>query len=198
MIDDRTIALYDARAQDYADQLSDLKPGKSLSDFIADIPPQGHVLDLGCGTGRSAAAMAAAGLQVDALDASQGMIALAREKYGITARLGTFDDIAGNGIYDGIWANFSLTHAPRSAIPNHLDAIAQALKPKGQLHIGMKTGTGTHRDRLGRLYTLVTQAELTTWLTASGLTPTSVRSGAEKGFAGDIDPFIVIRAQKHA
>lgn len=44
--------------------------------------PPGRILDIGCGTGRTSAALAKIGLAVEAIDYSQPMIERAREKYG--------------------------------------------------------------------------------------------------------------------
>ncbi len=44
-----------------------------------------------------------------------------QRKFGLPARLGEFDDIDGDEIYDGVWANFSLLHAARDDLPRHFD-----------------------------------------------------------------------------
>ncbi|MBU2359786.1 MAG: class I SAM-dependent methyltransferase [Alphaproteobacteria bacterium] len=194
MTDPRTIAVYDARANAYAALETDT-PRPSLLAFIAALPPGGAVLDLGCGPGSAAAHMMTAGLHVDAIDASQAMVALARAR-GVPARVAGFDDVAGTAIYDGVWASFSLLHASRTDLPRHIGAIADALRPGGLFHIAMKTGTGTRRDPIDRLYTYVTEAELRSLLCDGGLIPVDVRTGVDKGLAGTDDPFIVIQARK--
>lgn len=192
--DDETLGVYGARAQDYADLTADLEGDKHLATFIAVLPSGARVLDLGCGPGRAAAQMAAAGLGVDAVDAVPEMVALAAAQPGVTARQATFDQIEGRALYDGIWANFSLLHAPRDALPRHLQAVAKALKPGGLLHIGMKTGTGEGRDALGRFYVYYTEAELRDLLAQAGLTPTEHWTGRDIGLAGTSDDWIVIHA----
>ncbi|MGJ8622876.1 MAG: class I SAM-dependent DNA methyltransferase [Yoonia sp.] len=198
MPDARTIALYNEKASEYADAFADEKPDASLQSFLDLMPKGARVLDLGCGPGRASAYMRDAGLVPDPLDASEGMIALARDRYGLDARQGTFDDIAGTAIYDGVWANFSLLHAPRADLPRYLAAIGQATKTGGTLHIGMKTGEGTHRDALSRLYTFVTVPELRGLVEGAGFTVTDVREGAESGLAGTVDPFVIMRGRKNA
>jgi SAM-dependent methyltransferase len=197
MPDAKTIATYDTKAADYALIVASDTPDASLQTFIQSIPKDGRVLDLGCGPGTAAAHMRDAGLQPDLIDASAGMIALAREKYGLAAQLGTFDDIAGDCIYDGIWANFSLLHAPRNDLPRHLAALAKALKQGGLLHIGMKTGSGEKRDAIDRLYTFLTVKELEKLLTDAGFEVTNKREGQDAGLAGTIDPFVIMLARKN-
>lgn len=196
MADRRTLAVYDAKAAEYAKLTGGDLPHEILRDFIALIPKGGVVLDLGCGPGRSSAHMRDAGLRVDPVDASQGMITLANHTYDLGARLASFDDIAGTAVYDGVWANFSLLHAPRADFPRHLAAIFTALRPGGILHIGLKTGTGSQRDAIDRLYTYVTVPELRSLLEDTGFLVTFTKEGVEKGMAGTMDPFVIMRAQK--
>jgi len=196
MPDAKTIATYDAKARDYAKLVSTDAPDASLLDFINALPAGGTVLDLGCGPATASAHMRAAGLAPDPVDASPGMVALANETHDIGARLGVFDDIDGVAAYDGVWANFSLLHAPRDDLPRHMAALARALKPGGLLHIGMKTGDGSKRDAMDRLYTFVAQDELTKLVTDAGLSVTWTKTGKERGMAGTMDPYILMRARK--
>ncbi|MEI4194526.1 class I SAM-dependent DNA methyltransferase [Roseovarius sp. E0-M6] len=193
-IDPKTIAVYDARADDYTAMVSDTGKDTALSAFIAALPDGAHVLDLGCGPGNAAAIMARAGHVVTATDASSEMVRLAGAHPGVTAHVATFDDIAGDALYDGIWANFSLLHAPRADMPRHLAALAHALKPDGRFHIGLKTGTGARRDSIGRLYTYYTEDEIYALLRAAGLTPISSRTGADAGLDGTTAHWITIAA----
>ncbi len=196
MADARTIATYDAKAADYAQMVSSGTPDASLQAFIDLIPQGGHVLDLGCGPGTASAHMRAAGLLPDPVDASQGMIEIARNKFGLSARLGEFDDIDGDEVYDGIWANFSLLHAAPADLPRHFETLFKATKRGGTIHVGMKTGTGIARDKINRLYTYVTVDALMALLTSAGYQVTYMKEGTEAGLAGTLDPFVIMRGQK--
>lgn len=196
MEDRRTIATYNANAADYADLVETTAPDNTLQRFIDLIPQGGKVLDLGCGPGTASAHMRTAGLVPDPVDASEGMIAIAQEKFGLDARLGRFDDIDGLEVYDGVWANFSLLHAASADLPHHIASLFKATKPGGILHIGMKTGTGAARDKIDRLYSYVTVIELEDLLTTAGYQVTYVKEGAEAGLAGTIDPFVIMRGKK--
>ena len=152
-MDKDTIAVYDQQVSDYVKLMKTEQPDKSLSEFIARLPETAHVLDLGCGPGASAAAMQRAGLTVDATDASGEMVRAANNLFDIAARVATFQDIDSAAAYDGIWANFSLLHATEGEFIGILPRLHRALKPAGLLFLGMKTGEGNARDRLGRRYT---------------------------------------------
>ena len=192
MSDDKTISVYDAQASKYDTLVSRDAPDADLQAFIDAMPAGGHALDLGCGPGNSAAMMQAAGLKVTAMDASAEMIRIARERYGIAAIQGRFDDLKDIDTYDGVWANFSLLHAPKADMPRHLSAIHTALKPGGLFHIGTKIGTGEHRDSIGRKYSYYETDELAALLKEAGFTPRSTRHGREKGLSGEMADFVII------
>lgn len=193
-VDKETLAVYEARAGDYAKMVATDAPFPALEAFIASLPQGAHVLDLGCGTGRATARMIASGLSVDARDASPAMIDIASELYGVKAVQATFDSISDENRYDGIWANFSLLHAPKKDFPRHLLALHRALKPAGRLHLGMKTGTTEIRDSIGRFYALYTQVELENLLTNAGFQVTRRAIGDDVGLDGVSAPWILITA----
>ncbi len=196
-MDQKTIATYDAKAQDYASKFdSGAKPGTHLSRFMAALPKGGDVLDLGCGPGGSAGHLHRAGYVVDAIDASQEMVRLARETQGVNARQATFDDVTEVAVYDGVWANFSLLHAAREDMPRHLAAIARSLRDGGHFHIGMKTGDGMKRDHLDRRYTYYTEADLTNLIRAAGFEILATDRGHEIGLAGTDDWWVVIMGKR--
>lgn len=181
--DRQTLDAYDANVADYEACVGDV-PDPTLEDFLDNLPDKAYVLDFGCGPGLAAARMLARGMSVDAIDASTQMVAAAQAR-GVPARQARFEDPLPMSSYDGVWANFSLLHAPREAFPTHLAAIHAALKPRGRLHLGMKTGQGEGRDRLGRYYVYYTTLELTNALETAGFHVTAVQEGRSRGLAGE-------------
>ena len=194
-MDRRTLEAYEANAAAYSERFRLTRPSRPLRAFIAALPSGAFVLDLGCGPGNASAHLRDAGMRPDPVDASPAMVALANERHGIGARPGSFDDLAAVATYDGVWANFSLLHARRADLPRHLVAIHRALRPGGLFHIAMKTGAGEARDRFGRHYTYVGQAELAGLLAAAGLRIVAAANGRERGLAGTLDPFVIFRAR---
>lgn len=190
--DPRTIQIYDERAREYASVTADHIETPLLQAFIAALPSDAHVLDLGCGPGLFAAAMEAKGLTVDATDASAQMVALANQQPGVSARQASFADLDAREHYDGVWANFSLLHAPRADMPGHLARIHSALKPGGQFHMTVKTGTGEARDRLGRFYTYYQPCEMRALLEDAGFTVTKITPGRDKGLDGSLSDWISV------
>ena len=193
--DSKTLDFYDHAAEEYAEKFALEGPGKDMLEFMALLPAGGRVLDLGCGPGKSSAHLRDAGFEADAIDASAGMLEIARTRFGIHGTLATFEQLDAEDLYDGVWANFSLLHASRADMPAHFGRIYRALKPGGVLHLGLKLGENEKRDELGRFYTYFSEAELDTLLDAAGFTTIEKEFGHGKGMAGNEEPYIVIRAR---
>ncbi len=196
MTDSKTIAIYDEQVEKYANLVSKDKPGTILQEFMESVPVGGRVLDLGCGPGNSAILMQRHGLKVTAVDASAEMVKYAKEIFALDAKVATFNDLHQIEIYDGIWANFSLLHAPEKDFSKHLSAIHRALISKGFFHIGMKLGQGMKRDAIGRKYTYFPEEELIRYLEKTGFEICSKTYGEEPGLSGEIAPWITILSQK--
>ena len=112
MTDRETLDVYAAKAGEYADLVKDAGDDPMVQRFVANVPSGAPVLDIGCGPGFAAAAMARAGLEAHAWDPVPEMLDIVRGHAGVTARQAGYDDLDGEGIYAGIWANFSMLHAP--------------------------------------------------------------------------------------
>lgn len=193
-VDARTIKVYDERAADYKRLTAELDGYTELVAFCAAMPKDAHVLDLGCGPGLYAAFMAQHGCNVDAVDASVEMVKLADQQVGVTARHASFDDISGTAVYDGVWANFSLLHAPRDAFPNHLTALHRACKAGAKFHIGMKIGSNAGRDGIDRMYTYYQEDDLLTHLSTAGFTVEHCKHGNSPGLSGEPADWILVTA----
>ena len=194
MSDQNTISVYNKQAAQYASLTESEARDKQLLDFIASIPKGEHVLDLGCGPGHCAATMADHGLHVTAIDASAEMVVMAAKHAGVTALQGTFDDLQDTETYAGVWANFSLLHAPRKDMPRHLNSIAKALLPAGKFHIGLKLGESESRDALGRFYTYYTVDVWPPISTNAGFTITKSTLGSGAGLSGEVSDWITVVA----
>ncbi len=193
-IDAKTIEVYDARAEDYSRLNKKLDGYDGVVAFCDAMPKDAHVLDLGCGPGLYAAFFARQGCLVDAVDASLEMVKLADQHTGVTARQASFDDITGTAIYDGIWANFSLLHAPRADFPKHLAALYRACKPDARFHIGMKLGSNAARDTIDRMYTYYTEDELLAHLMPAGFNIDHCEYGNSPGLDGVLADWITVAA----
>lgn len=192
MSDKRTIDAYTTRVDDYLKVPLPPEQIEARAAF-AQAVGDGLVLDLGSGPGLDSGFFLGQGLRVRALDATPVFVEHARAN-GVDAHLGTFDAVTETAEYDGVCASFSLLHAPRADFPRHLAAIHQALKPRGMFFLGLKLGTGEHRDELDRCYTYFTRPEIETALIEAGFVIDRVTTGMGKGLAGSYDGFILVLA----
>lgn len=188
-----TLQVYDRMADEYVELVAK-SPSAELAQFIKDITPPARILDLGCGPGHHAARIAEDGFEVLAVDGSAEMVKRASRQDGVNAVHATFDDIPEFGPVAGIWASFSLLHAPRADLPRHMEALHSICETGGPLFVGMKLGTGEKIDRLGRHYTYFTEDELRTLLVDAGFLPGASRLGSGKGLSGDVEDWITMFA----
>ncbi len=157
--DAATLRFYADQAQVYAASARD-GVSRHLDAFLERLAPSARVLELGCGDGRDSEAMLARGFDVDPTDGSEAMARQAEIRLGRPVRVMRFDQLEAADAYDGVWANASLLHAPRSALPGVLSRIFRALKPGG-LHVATyKTGLAEGRDGLGRYFNYLSVDEV--------------------------------------
>jgi len=91
-----------------------------------------RVLDLGCGVGDDALHLAALGIKVDAVDASERMVEIAKSR-GIAARVLTIEDLAGiDAGYSGILSNFGVLNCVADLHPVARD-LGRLIEPAGPL-----------------------------------------------------------------
>jgi len=110
-----------------------------LDNFL-DLLPDKKLLDLGCGPGFHSVYAQNKGFEVTALDLSEEMVKLAKQK-GINAIVGDIEDLPfSNESFDGIMAYNSLLHIPKSFIHKIVDDLANILKSKGVLFVSLKQG----------------------------------------------------------
>ena len=110
----------------------------AFEDWVAHLPPGGHVLDVGCGHGAPVVAtLLERGFQVTGIDVSDGMLARARTAYpAATFRNGLPTEVTEQETYDGICSFFSLLHTDPIELRVALLRLQRALKPGGHLLIG--------------------------------------------------------------
>ncbi|MEM8792815.1 MAG: class I SAM-dependent methyltransferase [Pseudomonadota bacterium] len=183
-MDRGTIDFYSQKAADYAEFVGDAEDNPELRHFIACLAPGATCLDFGCGHGWAARQMIDAGFQTTAIDASPGLAAEAKARYGVDVDVMAFEALDAVEAYDGLWVSFSLLHDTRAAFPKHLERLRQAARENGLLFIGLKEGEGDERDVHNRLYTYFSESEVTQALGRTGWRLTDFSRKMMPGMAG--------------
>lgn len=153
-----TIAHYDNAAQSYRAGTWDHDVSQNraaLLDALAGSPPF-SILDLGCGPGRDLHYFRSLGHEAVGLDGSRIFVDMARRDTSCEVWHQDFIDLTlPVERFDGVFANASLFHVPRSALPRALAAIAATLKPAGVLFCSNPRGNneeGFSGNRYGCFY----------------------------------------------
>ena len=125
--------------------------------FLQYVAEGGHILDLGCGSGRDSKAFIERGYQVTAVDGSEELCRIAAEHIGQPVYHMLFQDIAWQDMFDGVWASASLLHCTIEELPAILQKVADSLKQGGTLFVSFKYGAFTGWVN-GRFYTNLSEA----------------------------------------
>ncbi|MDE2578517.1 MAG: class I SAM-dependent methyltransferase [Hyphomicrobiales bacterium] len=132
-------AVYDLAEGDAARvPWADLAPHPLLADWLRDRRLTGRALDIGCGLGDNAEAIAKAGAQTSAFDLSENAIAWARKRFPQSSVDYRAADLFATprdwrGAFDFAHECYTLQALGPAALPAAARAIAQTLKPGAQL-----------------------------------------------------------------
>lgn len=156
----QTLSFYQKSAAQYFLETLDLDISSNRERFLNFIPKEGHILDLGCGSGRDSRFFLENSYKVTSLDASIELAKLASDFIGKQVVIKSFQELDYFKIFDGIWACASLLHCTKSEMNNVLKRISYALKPQGIVYMSFKQGTGERVDENGRFFNDYTETEL--------------------------------------
>mgnify|MGYP000160591487 CR=1 FL=1 len=134
-------------SQNYRALLSQFEPGVSLD-----------ILDFGCGPGRDLGYFKSLGHRPVGLDGSQEFCKMAKEYSGCDILCQDFMRLdLPTSAFDAVFANASLFHVPRQALPRILKELHKSLRPGGILFSSNPRGNseGFSAGRYGNFIELV-------------------------------------------
>ncbi len=170
---DRTIDHYNQRALAFWEGTRDHDVSQNVDALLRNIlvEPPFSILDFGCGPGRDLKTFALHGHKVIGLEGAQVLATMARAFSGCEVWLQDFRQLQlPDTCFDGVFANASLFHVPKSQLPCVLQQLHSALKPNGVLFSSNPRGNNQEivdGDRYGAYYDLATWRA---YLTAAGFT----------------------------
>lgn len=148
----KNIDYYNKQADQFIQSTLKVDMETLYESFLAELPKNGRILDIGCGSGRDTLAFKNMGYQVEAIDYSKALVERATQLTGAPVKQQSFYEIEAHEEYDGIWACASLLHCERSMLPDILKRLHTALCRRGVCHMSFKYGT-TDRVKDGRAFT---------------------------------------------
>ena len=127
----QTLSFYQKNAAQYFSETVDLDISSNRERFLNLIPNKGHILDLGCGSGRDSRFFLDNNYQVTSLDGSKELAKLASDFIGKSVVVQSFSELDYLQIFDGIWACASLLHCPKLEMDSALKKIWLYVKYSG-------------------------------------------------------------------
>jgi SAM-dependent methyltransferase len=168
-----TLDNYDGHAEQFWAGTRDHDVSQNTTALLAHLEGPGpfSILDLGCGPGRDLATFRARGHEAIGLDGAPRFVEMARAHAGCEVWQQDFLALdLPPARFDGVFANASLFHVPRTELPRVLREIHVTLRPRGVLFASNPRGRNTEGwqgERYGVWHDLPTWTEV---VTAAGFT----------------------------
>ena len=153
---DLTLQYYADNAAAFTENTVDVEFSAMQDRFVEHIKRGGHILDLGCGSGRDTKAFLNRGFTVTAVDGSPALCKIAEGIIGQPVICSTFQEYEPVKMFDGIWACASLLHLPHQEIVPVLRKFANYLVSGGCFYLSFKYGD-FEGIRNGRYFTDMTE-----------------------------------------
>lgn len=135
-----SIDYYERYGDVYYENTVNLSMEEILDQFLALLPENAEVLDMGCGSGRDSIYMEDNGCFVTLMDGSERMCRLAEIHTGKEVLHMTFEEMDFEEVFDGIWGCASLLHVEEKDMDRIMGKVMKALKPGGILYLSFRYG----------------------------------------------------------
>lgn len=171
----RNNAYYDAFAPKVKIRSEDRDFSQAFDCFLAKMPTDKTVVDIGCGAGNHLAVFKAKGISSIGIEPSVQMRKLASESGEVID--GTFETLSQLHLKNvgGVWAASSLLHVPEDQIPQVFRSVAGLLPTGGPFYFTVRLGEGFKWDKwddtqgdISRFLQLFNEGELLAKLQGAG------------------------------
>lgn len=152
-----TLDFYNNNSKTYIESTLSVDINHLYKDFLKYIPKGGHILDLGCGSGRDSLEFIKKGYNVTAVDGSKELAVAASKIIGQQVICSKFEDIKLNKTFHGIWACASLLHVNKNYIVDVIKNVSSNLKTNGVFYMSFKYGENEYIDEKGRYFNCYTE-----------------------------------------
>ena len=152
-----TLNFYNNNSKTYIETTLSADMSHLYNDFLKHIPKGGHILDLGCGSGRDSLEFIKRGYKITAVDGSKELANAASKIIGQQVICSKFEDLKLTETFDGIWASASLLHVNKNEIVDVIKNVSSNLKPNGVFYMSFKYGENEYIDEKGRYFNCYTE-----------------------------------------
>lgn len=158
-MDLETLTAYDTAAADFATEWETQPPPADLHRIVKRFFLPGLTADIGCGSGRDVAWLAANGFPAVGYDPSEGLLGQARARHpGCRFENAALPELIGIAAetFANVLCETVIMHMAPGLIPTSVRRLVDILRPEGILYLSWRVTRGTaQRDRSGRLYAAV-------------------------------------------
>ena len=155
-MDQETLSAYDAKAASFAQDWHDQPAPSDLHAVVKRYFQPGATADIGCGSGREVAWLAAEGFAATGYDASSGLLQQARARYPqLSFAFAALPELKGiaDGSFDNVLCETVIMHLPQAQIAPAVARMLEILKPGGIFYLSWRVAQGAdQRDGQRRLY----------------------------------------------
>ena len=155
-MDRATIGAYDAGAEAFAKDWHEQPAPAYLHALVKRFFRPGRVADIGCGSGREVAFLAAGGFDAVGYDASDALLEQARLRYPrLSFQTAVLPGLAGvpESAFDNVLCETVIMHLRRPQMLEAVRRLLAILKAGGILYLSWRVTEGAdQRDPHGRLY----------------------------------------------
>lgn len=153
----RTLDFYNNNSKSYIESTLSVDMSHLYKDFLKHIPKGGHILDLGCGSGRDSLEFIKQGYNITAVDGSKELSIAASKIIGQEVICSKFEELKLTEKFHGIWACASLLHVNRKDILDVIKNTSSNLKDNGVFYMSFKYGEKEYIDEKGRYFNCYTE-----------------------------------------
>ena len=152
-----TLDFYNNNSKEYIETTLSADMSHLYNDFLKHIPKGGHILDLGCGSGRDSVEFIKQGYNITAVDGSKELSIAASKLIEQEVICSKFEELQLTEKFHGIWACASLLHVNKNHIVDVIQNVSSNLKINGIFYMSFKYGENEYIDEKGRYFNCYTE-----------------------------------------
>ena len=156
-MENKTLDFYNNNSKTYIESTLSVDMSHLYNDFLKHIAKCGHILDLGCGSGRDSLEFIKQGYNITAVDGSKELSIAASKLIEQEVICSKFEELQLTEKFHGIWACASLLHINKRDLIQVIKNISSNLEHNGVFYMSFKYGENEYIDEKGRYFNYYTE-----------------------------------------